>query len=386
LDLVVANYLDFDEARQCTFRAGTRDFCPPSVFLGTPTRLWRNLGCDATGTWLGYQDRTKEAGLAQTPGPGLGVLCADLSGDGWADIFTANDMQANRLWINRQDGTFREEALRRGLAYDALGAPASNMGVAYGDVDGDELSDIFVTHVTNERHGLWKQQPLGAFEEQTISAGLTRSGWHGTAWGTVLADFDQDGGLDLALVNGFVQRRDAPSKSFWNDYKDRNQLFVNDGTGVFRDISTDNPALCGEPNVGRGLCMGDIDGDGALDLLATQIGGPARILRNVAPARGHWLMVRALDLALQRDAVGAEVRIESGPRHWSRLVQPSQSFQCAHDVRAHFGLGAVDHVESIEVLWPDGVVERFPCGAVDRTLEVQRGKGEAVKPKQGDRS
>ena len=379
LDLVVVNYLVFDETRQCTARGGKRDYCLPSTFLGTPTRLWRNVGSDAAGKWLGYQDRTEAAGIGGKTGPGMGVLCADFSGDGWPDIFVANDLEANHLWINLQNGKFNEEAVTRGLAHDSRGAAASNMGVAYGDVDGNGLADLFVTHFTNEHHGMWMQEPRGAFEELTIRAGLSQSRWHGTAWGTVLADFDQDGDLDLSLVNGFVQRRDAPSKSFWDDYKDRNQVFANDGAGHFRDISQDNPPLCGEPNVGRGLCVGDIDGDGALDLLVTQIGGQARIFRNVAPARGHWLMVRAFDPALHRDALGAEVRIESGKRRWSGIIQPGQSYQCANDPRAHFGLGTVDHVDSIEVLWPDGAKEKFACPGVDRVVEVQHGKGEAVK-------
>jgi hypothetical protein len=185
------------------------------------------------------------------------------------------------------------------------------------------------------------------------------------------------------LVNGFVQRRDAPTKSYWDDYKDRNQLFANEGSGHFRDISTDNLALCGQPNVGRGLCVGDIDGDGALDLLITQIGGSARILRNIAPKRGHWLMIRAIDPALHRDAIGAEVRLRAGARRWQSLIQPSQSYQCANDLRVHFGLGATDQIESIEILWPGGDTEQFACPGVDRVLEVHRGKGQPIKPGEG---
>jgi hypothetical protein len=379
LDLVVVNYLDFDETRVCVARGGRRDYCLPSEFLATPTRLWRNLGVNATGKWLGFEDRTDAAGLGRKSGPGLGVVCADFTGDGWPDVFVANDVAANHLWVNQKNSTFIEEAVTRGLAFDDRGGAASNMGVAYGDVDGNGLFDLFITHFTNEHHGLWMQQTCGSFEELSIQAGLTQSRWHGTAWGTVLADFNQDGALDLALMNGWVQRRDAPAKSFWEDYKDRNQVFVNDGAGHFRDISTDNPALCGEAQVGRGLCVGDIDGDGALDLLTTQIGGAARILRNVAPARGHWLMVRAADPVLHRDALGAEVRLLSGSRHWQSLVQPSQSFQCVNDLRVHFGLGAVDRIDRIEVLWPDGSTEQFACPGVDRILEVQRGKGMPVQ-------
>jgi enediyne biosynthesis protein E4 len=381
LDLVIVNYLDFEETRYCAGRGGKRDYCLPNMFQGTPTRLHRNRGVDAQGQWLGYEDRTAAAGLEEKPGPGMGVVCADFSGDGWPDIFVTNDLAANQLWINQHNGVFVEEAAPRGVAYNAFGAAESNMGAAYGDVDGDGLLDLFVTHFTNENHGLWKQGPAGSFQERSIAAGLSRCRWHGTGWGAVLADFDHSGSLDIALLNGFVQRRDAPSEKFWNDYLDRNQVFANDGSGRFEDISSSNPALCDVPNVGRALCSGDIDGDGALDLLVTQIGGPARILKNVAPQRGHWLMVRALDEQLHRDAIGAEIRVQSGERVWRSVLQPAQSYQCSHDPRVHVGLGDAAQVDFIGVRWPDGRAERFPCLAVDRVIELVRGKGE---PEKGD--
>lgn len=385
LDVVIVNYVAFDESRRCTVRGGKRDFCRPNVFQGTASRLYRNRAVDEAGAWLGYEDRTDASGLGKLPGPGMGVVCADFSGDGWPDIFISNDMQPNHLWINQRNGVFQEEAITRGLAYNARGDTLSNMGVAYGDVDGDGLADLFVTLFTNERHALWKQEPRGSFLEQTATSGLAQSHWHGTGWGTVLADIDQDGALDIALVNGFVDARDTPGKTFWSAYMDRNQIFANDGSGHFRDISLDNPAFCDVPNVGRGLCQGDIDGDGALDLLVTQIGGPARILRNVAPHRGHWLMVRAVDPALQRDAIGAEIRIEAGAKRWLGLVQPGQSFQCSNDPRVHFGLGAVTHVDFVEVAWPDGSTERFPCSAVDCVVEIQRGSGRTSQAKSESR-
>ena len=378
LDLLIVNYLALDETKRCTGRGGLRDFCVPSHFPGTVSRLWRNRGCDETGKWLGYEDRTEPAGLDQSPGPGLGVVCADFTGDGWPDLFIANDAKPNHLWVNQKEGTFREEGSLRGVAYDERGQAQSNMGVAYGDVDGDGLSDLFVTHFYTEHHSLWRQEAGGMFHEQAVAAGLTRSLWHGTGWGTVLADFDQDGDLDLALANGLAIRRDVPTEPFWKAYSERNQVFANDGAGHFRDLSNDNPALCDQPNVARGLCVGDLDGDGALDLVVTQIGGPVRILRNVVPKRGHWLMVRALDPALHRDVIGAEVRVKSGTRRWTTLIQPGQSFQCSNDCKAHFGLGDVTQVDSIEMRWHDGQRERFPGASVDRVVNVERGKGKRI--------
>jgi hypothetical protein len=384
LDLVVVNYVQYDPARLCYDGQGRRDYCHPQQFAGSVTKLYRNLGPQppARGTGkpaIRFEDVTEKAGLNRLPGPGLGVVCADFDGDGWPDIFVANDGQPNRLWINQRDGTFQEEAVLRGLAYDGMGKTAANMGVALGDLDGDGLFDVFVTHLTNETHTLWCQRPRGRFRDRTMPAGLAPPGSRGTGFGTVLADFDHDGALDVAIVNGRVYRgepvAEASLSPFWSYYAERNQLFANEGTGRFRDISSANRAFCGAAGVHRGLACGDIDGDGALDLLVTTLAGPARLYRNVAPKRGHWLQVRALDPTLNRDAYGAEITVRAGGRRWTRWINPGYSYLCSNDPRAHFGLGPVDHVDAIEVLWPDGSRESFPGCPADQRPEIVLRKG-----------
>jgi len=317
--------------------------------------------------------------LARRPGPGLGVVCADCNGDGWPDIFIANDAQPNHLWINQRDGTFVEEAVPRGCAYNAVGRPEGNMGVVFGDVDGDGLADLFVTHLTEETNTLWKQGPAGMFSDRTAAAGLAAPRWRGTGFGVVLADFNQDGHLDLALVNGRVARsHSAKSTGFdWSDYAERNQVFANDGQGRFRDLSPSNSAFAGTPRIGRGLCGGDICGNGRADLLATHVNGPARLYRNIAANAGHWLMVRAVVPDWKRDAYGALVTVIAGERRWTRLIQPGSSYLCSNDPRAHFGLGAIDRVDRIRVTWPDGAVEDFSGGSVDRRVTVRKGEGTA---------
>jgi hypothetical protein len=325
-----------------------------------------------------------ESGLASAPGPGLGVFCADFNGDRWPDIFVANDGQANRLWINQRDGTFKEEAHLCGLALNRMGQPEANMGVAVGDVDGDGAFDVFVTHLADETNTLWKQISPGLFRDDTALAGLGTPHWRGTGFGTILADFDHDGALDLAVVNGKVKRTnqvisegevEAGISPFWRPYVERNQLFVNDGRGRFRDVSPANAAFCGTARVSRGLACGDIDNDGALDLLVTTIGGRAILYRNVAPGRGHWLTIQAIDPALKRDAYGAEVRVRAGGRSWLRWINPGHSFLCSNDCRAHFGLGKVAQVESIEVIWPDGAAETFPGRPTDQLVLLRKGEG-----------
>jgi len=383
LDLVIVNYVALDSNYPCRGAGDRRDYCHPSNFPGTVTRLYRNRGCDGQGTWLGFEDRTAAAGLGSKIGPGLGVLCADIDGDGWPDIFVANDNKANHLWINQKDGTFREEAVLHGLAFNAAGEAQGNMGVAYGDMDGSGLPSLFVTHLSWEFPGLWKQGPRGWFQEKAAAANLTKMNWRGTGFGIVLGDFNQDGALDLALVNGRVNRLGPPTTNYWDAYAERNQVLVNDGTGKFRDISESNAALCGTANVARGLVVADLDGDGALDLLVTTTAKPL-LLRNVADKRGHWLMVRAVDPKLKRDAIGAEICVVAAadgraPRRWQRLLQPSQSYLSSNDPRVHFGLGGHDRIAAIEVLWPDGLLESFSCPSVDCVVEVHRGQGQAIK-------
>jgi hypothetical protein len=407
LDLVVVNYVTYDSARWCAASDSQRDFCGPDPFQGMVTKLYRNLGVER-GAWsaergapnptLGglrsalraprFKDVTLESGLGRVRGPGLGVFCADFDGDHWPDILVANDGKPNRLWINQHDGTFKEEAVVRGIAYNCLGRTEANMGVAVGDVDCDGLFDVLVTHLTEETNTLWKQGPRGLFQDRTAGAGLTRPSWRGTGWGTVLADFDHDGALDLAVVNGRTKRprtlEGYPAGSsagdpFWSPYVERNQLFRNDGNGRFVDLSLSNAAFCGTPRVGRGLICADIDGDGALDLLVTNIAGPARMYRNIAPKRGHWLMVRALDPALHRDAYGAEITVRIGSRRLMRWINPGYSYLCSNDPRAHFGLGWAEHVDAFEVVWPDGTEEGFPGGTVDRVVVLRKGEGRRME-------
>jgi hypothetical protein len=384
LDLVIVNYVDFDPSWPCKALSDKQDYCTPSVFPPAVCRLFHNRGPDAVHA-ARFEDVTVRSGLAKRPGPGLGVVCADFDGDRWPDILIANDGRPNHLWINQKDGTFKEEATTRGIANDVMGKAGSGMGIALGDVDGDGLFDVFITHLTIEAHNLWRQGPRGQFADKTAGAGLIGSRWHGTGFGTLMGDFDHDGALDIAIVNGRIMRDKAPTNPalgpHWQWYGERNQLYANDGKGRFTDVSSRNRALCGTPNVARGLASGDLDGDGALDLVITAIDAPARVFRNVAENRGHWLSVRCVLPRQKREAYGAEVTVEAGKRRWVRPYNPAESYLSSSAPVAHFGLGEVMQIEAVEVVWPDGSRERFAGGSVDRRSVLRQGEGKLVDRK-----
>jgi hypothetical protein len=382
LDLVVGNYIDYDPTQLCNDQQGRQDFCGPKAFPSTATRLWHNITRNA-GAVPKFEDWTVRSGIVRSPGVALGLICADFTGDNWPDIFCADDQRPNRLFVNQQNGTFKEEASLRGLAYDAMGHTAANMGTAFADFDGDALPDLFVTHLTEEFHSLFRQDKPGLFMDVVGQSGLQQQSWRGTGFGTVAADFDSDGWVDIAFVNGLVRRANtnqlpvlAGVDPWWTRYAQRSQIFANN-TGHFRDVSAANPAFCGEASVGRSVAVGDLDNDGAPDLVFSNIGGPAQIYRNVAKLRGHWLKLRLVDPSLGgRDAIGATVRFKAGSRQWWSVLQPASSYLASNDPALHFGLGEVANIDRAEVIWPSGGAEIFRIGKTDQLLVLKKGSGE----------
>ncbi|MBZ0268905.1 CRTAC1 family protein, partial [bacterium] len=377
LDLYLTQYVDFDAARKCTDPSGRPEFCGPKTFQPVPDVLLHNEG-DGT-----FRDVSEAAGITTVAGAGLGVVCADLTGDGLVDIYVANDAYANNLWVNQGDGTFLDDALLMGSAFNEQGMAEAGMGVVAADFDDDGDFDLFMTHLKNETHTLYEN--LGedfGFEDATTRAGISGGSMPYTGFGTFAFDIELDGDLDLFVANGAVNRGSPlPGSAVgqpWDDYAEPNQIWLSAGGARFDVLDPAEAGdLASDVEVSRGTAVGDLDDDGDLDLVVANCYSPVRIYRNDAPRKGHWLRVLALDPAVGREAIGATVTVRAGTRNAVRSVTRTASYQSSCDVRAHFGLGDAATYDALDVVWPDGTRERFEGGAADRPVTVTRGGGQA---------
>ena len=375
LDLFVCHYLRDDPSRICRINLDEkRDYCGPERFQGVRDSLYRNEGNGR------FTEVTEEAGISGSR-PGFGVACFDLTGDGWIDIYVANDMKPNQLWVNQRDGRFRDEALARGVALSGAGKSEAGMGVALGDADGDGGMDIFITHLVDQTHTLYSSVDggtAGSWRDKSGSSGIGSKTLAMTGWGCGFLDLENDGDLDLAIVHGRVMRGKRPPGAdcgpFWNEYAETNQLFLNRGGGKYSLERARAGSFSTHAEVSRGLAFADIDSDGDTDLIQSNLGQGLRVFRNEAQAGGnHWLRVRAL--TRKRDDLGALVTVKAGKLLLHRPVLSSSSFACASDAAVHFGLGKTTGVDFLSVRWSDGSTELFETAEVDRLLTLRRGKG-----------
>ncbi|MBI3491522.1 MAG: CRTAC1 family protein [Acidobacteria bacterium] len=377
LDLYVGNYLDIsaDERIHCYTRTGRKDYCGPRSYKALPDRLYRNR---RDGTFV---DVTAEAGVAREYGPALGVVAADFNGDGWPDIYVANDGEPNLLWINQQNGRFRNTALLAGAALNGLGSAQGSMGVDAGDFDNDGDEDLFVTNLVGETNTLYVNDGSGVFEDRTARAGLAVPSLPYTGFGTAWFDFDNDGWLDLLVANGAVRIREALARA--TDpfpLHERNQLFRNLGTGRFEEVTAQAGAVFELSEVSRGAAFGDVDNDGDIDVLVTNNNGPARLLINHVGQRCHWLGLRLVGGPGPRDMLGARVGAfrNQGPPLWRR-ARADGSYGSANDPRVLVGLGDVAAVPRVRVVWRSGRVEDWTDIAVDRWITLKEGSGDRAR-------
>jgi hypothetical protein len=372
LDLFVGNYVDFTVRghKQCYGPVGDRDYCTPKAYQAAPSRLFRNLGNGK------FADASESSGIASSYGPALGVVCSDFNGDGRTDLYVANDTAANRLWLNQGDGTFREVALEAGAAYSSDGLPKAGMGVTAEDVDNDGSEDILVTNLAGEGATLFHNTGKGEFDDLTAPYGLSQATFGTTGFGVRWFDYDNDGWLDLFIANGAVTRVEAErGKPF--PFAQKNQLFHNEGKAK-RFLQTSGRAgpAFQLPEVSRGAAFGDIDNDGALDIVVTNNNGPVRLLRNQIGSRGHWLQVKLEGAGTNRFGMGARVAVlRPGQKPLWRRAHTDSSYLSASDVRVHFGLGKESQLDGVVVHWLDGLKEKWDNLEADRIVTLRHGSG-----------
>jgi hypothetical protein len=366
LDLYVCHYLEWDadhpdpcwDEEKKVYR-----YCAPHRFRHGPDHLFRNDGGR-------FADVTREAGISDWHGQGLGVVANDLDGDGKLDLFVANDQSANYLFLNRGGMKFEEVGEISGAAANASGAYRAGMGVACGDLDGDGRPDLAVTNFYNESTTFYKNLGDGIFADQSTSIGLTIPSRYRLGFGNVFLDADNDGRLDLATANGHVDDY-GPEVP----YAMPAQLFLGGDAGRLTDVSDRAGPPWQVSRVGRGLARGDLDNDGRVDLLLVAHDGPLAYFHNRTDG-GHFLTLRLEGRASNRDAVGTRVTVVAGGRRQVAWRFGGGSYQSASDPRLHFGLGDAGRVESVEVAWPSGRVDRLGPVTADAGYLVEEGSAE----------
>jgi hypothetical protein len=370
LDLYVGSYLQYstEASTKCFGPSGAIDYCTPNTYKPLPGRLFHN---NRDGT---FTDVTARSRIASEFGPALGVTAADFNGDGWIDLYVANDSQPNQLWINQRDGTFKNTALAAGVALTAEGKAEASMGVDAGDFDNDGDEDIAVTEQTGEGHNLYVNDGHGAFEDQSARSGLASASLGFTGFGAAWFDFDNDGWLDLLTVNGAVQTIQALAQA--HDpfpLHQRKQLFRNLGNGRFQEVSAQAGTVFELSEVGRGAAFGDIDNDGDTDAVVANNNGPLRLLINNVGNKKHWLGLRLVGGPMGlRDMVGARVEIirKNQPTLWRR-VHADGSYASANDPRVLVGLGDSTERPNVHVHWPDGSVSESLDVPIDRYVTIE---------------
>jgi hypothetical protein len=366
LDLFVANYLKFDfattpkpgENAYCWYR-GLPVACGPRGMPFDRNILYHNNG-DGT-----FTDVSEASGISK-PGRNyaLGVLTGDFNHDGFTDIYVACDQTPSILYINHGDGTFTDEAVMRGTAFDDSGKALSGMGAAAADYDGDGWPYIFRSNFSDERETLYHNRGNGDFDDATLAAGMALN-TRFVGWGCGFFDFDNSGWKDLLLVNGHVFP-EVDRLGIDVRYKDRAILYRNTGKGKFVDVSESAGPGILEKHSARGAAFGDYDNDGAVEVLVNNQNEPPSLLKQAGKPAGNWILLKLEGVKSNRSGIGARVRLSAGGLLQTGEVRSGGSYLSQSDLRLHFGLGTARRIDRVEIDWPSGVHQ------VQKDLEVNR--------------
>jgi hypothetical protein len=375
VDLYVANYLTFDEATVpkrgtsplCQFM-GIDVMCGPLGLPGEPDTLYHNNG-DGT-----FTDVTQRAGIHDPGYYGFGVIFSDLDGDGWPDIYVANDSTPNLLFHNNRNGTFSETALFAGVALSGEGRAQAGMGVDAGDYNASGFFSIFVTNFSHDNNTLYQNNGDGTFTDATFPAGLGESSLPYLGWGTGFVDLDNDGLLDIFVANGHVYP-EIDRFNLGTKFLQRKQVYQNLGNGTFREITGEVGGDLLVEKSSRGVAFGDYDNDGRIDILIVNLNDLPTLLRNYGGNTNHWITLKLTGTRSNRDAIGARVALEAGGRRQIGEVRSGGSYLSQSDSRLHFGLGDATSVAHLEVRWPSGLTETLENLQADQFYLLREGKG-----------
>lgn len=382
LDLFVGNYIaaTVEDRPICYDSIGAQDYCGPGAYAPLPDRLFLNRGDETKEDSPRFADGSALLGNGPTVGPALGVVVADFDSDGRPDLYVANDAQPNHLWLQQEDGSFRDQSLLAGTSVNAAGKAESSMGVDAADFDGDGDFDLFMTHLTGQTNTFFENNGNGLFDDRTVETGLGLPSQTYTSFGTSAFDYDNDGLLDIFVGSGEVKKIDALARagdSF--PLHQPNQLFRNLGRGTsgrlrFEEVTARAGRVFEYSEVSRGAAFGDIDNDGDTDVLLANNNGQARLLFNQVGSRNHWIGLRVTVESPPRDAIGAVVTVtRDDGLVLVRRIRTDGSFASASDPRVVVGLADRAGSVSVVVRWPGGVEERWESLEVDRYHHLHRG-------------
>ena len=374
LDLLAANYIDLDLARAptpdsglCRYK-GVKVACGPPGLTGGKNVLFHNRG-DGT-----FEDVSDKSGITKASGTyGLGVSTLDFDDDGWVDAYVANDSNPSALYRNNHDGTFTDVAVTSGCAYSQDCKPQAGMGVAIGDYDHNGTMDIFKTNFAGDTSTLYANSGQGFCDDRTFAAGIgVNTRWLG--WATAFVDLGNDGWLDLFLANGHVYPEVAQLKTE-AAYAQRKVVYVNRGNGRFEDVTEQLGAPATTPRAARGAAFGDVDNDGDVDIVISNVNAPPDLFRTDTEAGRHWLLVKLTGTTSNRSAIGARVGCTAGGMTQWEEVRGGGSYISQNDLRVHFGLGETTKVDRLWVRWPSGLEEEWRELAADQILPLREGSG-----------
>ena len=366
LDLFVSSFVLYNKDLSCgNNRLGRNFYCIPRVFKPQPSRLFHNNG-DGT-----FTDVSKESGIADSPGKSFGAVATDVNNDGWTDLFVANDTMPNFLFINKGNGKFAEEGLAAGVAFSENGKPRSGMGVDATDFDGDGWQDLFVANIDQEFFSLYRNQKDLTFTDEAGEIAPATQLLSG--WGLKFSDYDNDGDPDLFLVNGhpddLIEMRVSRVK-----YREPLLLFENTGKS-FRNVSAQSGKVFAKDFSGRGMAVGDFDNDGDLDVLVSNNGEPPLLLRNDGGNRNNWLGLQLVATKSNSASIGAIITWQAGGVKRSRLKTSGGSYLASHDPREILGAGRNGKIDSVEIHWPSGQVDKLTNLPINAYIKVVEGEG-----------